>query len=65
MTSAVPTDNAVATPSVTGGYNFASETYNDCFRDLPTPNTEALREAEINYLDTFDKQKWYDDPVSF
>ena len=63
MASAVPESNALSSKSMVGGYNFASTEYAGCFRDLPKPNTDALRESALQYLDTFDKQKWYDDPV--
>lgn len=47
-----------------GGYNFASSGYASCFANLPTPDTAALRASALKYLDEFDVQKWYDDPVT-
>jgi hypothetical protein len=61
--SAVPDHNPHRSTSV-GAYNFGSTGYADCFRDLPKPNTDALRAAALAYLEKFDKKKWYDDPVS-
>eukprot|EP00581_Thalassiosira_minuscula_P008497 CAMPEP_0183706686 /NCGR_PEP_ID=MMETSP0737-20130205/3445_1 /TAXON_ID=385413 /ORGANISM="Thalassiosira miniscula, Strain CCMP1093" /LENGTH=808 /DNA_ID=CAMNT_0025934161 /DNA_START=81 /DNA_END=2507 /DNA_ORIENTATION=- len=44
-------------------FNFASSQYASCFEDIPTPDVAKLRKDAISYLDAFDKQSWYDDPV--
>ena len=45
-------------------YNFASTPYASCFQDIPTADGEKLRKEAVSYLDSFDKQSWYTDPVS-
>lgn len=62
--SAVPDHNPNHSATSVGAYNFASTGYADCFRDLPKPNTDALRASALAYLEKFDQKKWYDDPVS-
>lgn len=62
--SAVPDHNPNNSATSVGAYNFASTGYADCFRDLPKPNTDALRASALAYLEKFDQKKWYDDPVS-
>jgi len=64
--SAVPdhSQRHAATSASSSGYNFASMGYADCFRDLPKPNTDALRASALAYLEKFDQKKWYDEPVS-
>ena len=44
--------------------NFASSTYASAFQDLPKPDSLELRTNTLAYLDTFDVQKWSDEPVS-
>ena len=44
-------------------FHFASSEYAKCFRDLPEPNVKFLKEATVNFLDEFDKELWYQDPV--
>ncbi|KAL3761781.1 hypothetical protein ACHAWU_001297 [Discostella pseudostelligera] len=44
-------------------YNFASTQYASCFTDIPTADAEKLRKDAVSYLDSFDKQSWYNDPV--
>ena len=44
-------------------FNFASSQYAACFTEIPTPDVDKLREDAVEYLDKFDKQTWYDDPV--
>lgn len=46
-------------------FHFASTEYARCFVDLPQPDTAALRKQTIDYLDSFDSQLWYTDPVRF
>ena len=62
--SAVPNHSQRHATTSAFGYNFASTGYNDCFRDLPKPNTDALRASAMAYLEKFDQKKWYDEPVS-
>ncbi|KAL9182185.1 hypothetical protein ACHAXT_012837 [Thalassiosira profunda] len=47
----------------TRNFNFASSQYASCFDDIPTPDVPKLRKDAVEYLDSFDKQSWYDDPV--
>jgi hypothetical protein len=44
-------------------FHFASHEYDSCFRDLPQPNVTQLRQATLSYLDTFDPNTWYQDPI--
>ena len=44
-------------------FNFASSQYASCFTEIPTPDVDKLRKDAVEYLDKFDKQTWYDDPV--
>ena len=44
-------------------FNFASTQYAACFDDIPTPNVDKLRKDAVDYLDTFNHQLWYDEPV--
>jgi hypothetical protein len=45
-------------------FHFASSEYAACFQGLPVPDVPKLRSSAIEYLDGFDKQSWYNDPVS-
>ena len=45
-------------------FNFASSQYASCFDDIPTPDVPKLRKDAVDYLDSFDTQSWYEDPVS-
>lgn len=45
-------------------YNFASSAYNGCFAGQPEPDGAALRAGTLAYLEDFDPQSWYDDPVA-
>lgn len=45
-------------------FHFASSEYAKCFQGLPTPDVPKLRSSAIEYLDAFDKDLWYKDPVS-
>ena len=45
-------------------FHFGSSDYAKAFQDLPTPDVPALKEAALKYLDNFDGQLWYEDPVS-
>ena len=42
----------------------ASTEYKSCFGGLPIADGVKLREDTIAYLDTFDAQTWFDDPVT-
>ena len=44
-------------------FNFGSSQYASCFDEIPTPDVDKLRRDAISYLDSHDKQWWYDDPV--
>jgi len=48
---------------ITRQFNFASSQYASCFDEIPAPDVDKLRKDAIVYLDSFDKQLWYDDPV--
>ena len=45
-------------------FHFGTKEYTFCFLDLPQPDTHLLRTNALQYLDSFDPQLWYDDPVS-
>ena len=44
-------------------FHFASSEYAASFGDLPVPDTKAIRASAIQYLDAFDPQSWFHDPV--
>jgi hypothetical protein len=44
-------------------FHFASQEYAACFQTLPEPDTASLRVAALDYLDSFDPEKWYAEPV--
>ena len=44
-------------------FHFASSEYAKCFRDLPKPDVRFLKETAVDFLDAFDKESWYEDPV--
>lgn len=44
-------------------FHFASSEYAASFVDLPVPDTKAIRASAVQYLDAFDPQSWYNDPV--
>lgn len=44
-------------------FHFASQDYAACFRNLPEPDTASLRAAALEYMDSFDPQLWYNEPV--
>jgi hypothetical protein len=52
----------VSTPS-TVSFHFASSEYAACFQDLPVPDIPKLRKSAVDYIDSFDAQTWYNDPV--
>mmetsp|Transcript_19983 Transcript_19983/g.52332 ORF Transcript_19983/g.52332 Transcript_19983/m.52332 type:complete len:740 (-) Transcript_19983:434-2653(-) len=45
-------------------YNFASTEYKKAFGGLPIADGVKLRQDTIAYLDSFDAQTWYSDPVT-
>ncbi|KAL3915797.1 MAG: hypothetical protein SGILL_005477 [Bacillariaceae sp.] len=45
-------------------FHFASSEYAACFQSLPVPDVPKLRSSAIAYLDGFDKQSWYNDPIA-
>ena len=45
-------------------YNFASSEYKSCFGGLPVADGVQLRKDTIAYLDQFDQDEWYSDPVT-
>jgi hypothetical protein len=44
-------------------YNFASTEYHEAIANLPTVNADKLRSDAIEFVDKFNPQKWYEDPV--
>ena len=51
-------------PRCTRAYNFASSQYNAAFGELPPVDRDKLRSDALAYMERFDAQKWYDDPVA-
>lgn len=45
-------------------FHFASSDYAKAFQNLPVPDVDGLKLSALQYLDTFNEQSWYDDPVS-
>ena len=45
-------------------FHFGSSEYASCFQGVPHPNVPEIRQSAIDYLETFDPQSWYDEPVS-
>ena len=46
-------------------FHFGSSEYAQCFPDLPTPDTKAIKASALEYLNTFDPNSWFTDPVRF
>eukprot|EP00545_Synedropsis_sp_CCMP1620_P006688 CAMPEP_0119013940 /NCGR_PEP_ID=MMETSP1176-20130426/9266_1 /TAXON_ID=265551 /ORGANISM="Synedropsis recta cf, Strain CCMP1620" /LENGTH=731 /DNA_ID=CAMNT_0006967069 /DNA_START=210 /DNA_END=2405 /DNA_ORIENTATION=+ len=44
--------------------NFGSDSYASAFENLPVPDVQALRQSTLDYLEDFDKQLWYDEPIT-
>mmetsp|Transcript_2700 Transcript_2700/g.4083 ORF Transcript_2700/g.4083 Transcript_2700/m.4083 type:complete len:706 (+) Transcript_2700:156-2273(+) len=44
--------------------NFGSTSYASAFEGLPTPDVDFLRRSALEFLAAFDKQKWYEDPMT-
>jgi hypothetical protein len=52
-----------AVPAPQRNYSFATAEYNSAFGSLPEHDTEGLRRETLKYLDSFDAQRWFDDPI--
>jgi hypothetical protein len=63
VTTTTITKNNKSFPS-TMSFHFASSDYAKSFQGLPTPDIPKLKKSATDYLDKFDKQSWYTDPVS-
>lgn len=48
---------------LTRSYNFASTSYNQCFGNWDTVDMDVIRKNSIDYLNNFDHQSWFDDPI--
>jgi hypothetical protein len=46
-------------------FHFASRDYANAFQNLPVPDVPALKQSALEYLDSFNEQSWYDDPVRY
>lgn len=44
--------------------NFGSTAYASCLNDLPVPDTDALRSGALIYLENFNPNLWYNDPIT-
>jgi hypothetical protein len=44
-------------------FHFASSDYAACFQNLPKPDVPKIRDSAIQYLESFDENEWYKDPV--
>lgn len=58
------TPHKSSTKNAIRSFHFASSEYTKCFRELPEPDVAMLKESAISYLDSFDKESWYRDPIS-
>lgn len=45
-------------------FHFASSEYAKCFRGMPEPNVGMLKKSAVDFLDTFDEEAWYRDPIA-
>lgn len=45
-------------------FHFASSDYAKAFAGLPDPDVPKLKQSALDYLEQFDEQSWYQDPVS-
>jgi len=48
--------------TLTRSYNFASSSYNSCFGNWDTVDTDVIRKNTVEYLNNFDAQSWFNDP---
>jgi hypothetical protein len=44
-------------------FHFASSDYAASFQGVPVPDIPKIRQSAVEYLEQFDPQSWYDDPV--
>lgn len=44
-------------------FHFASSDYAASFQGVPVPDIPKIRQSAVEYLDQFDPQSWYDDPI--
>lgn len=44
--------------------NFGSTSYESAFNGLPTPDVDSLRKSTLAFLADFDKQNWYENPIT-
>jgi len=49
--------------ALTRSYNFASSSYDQCFGNWDTADTDEIRKNTIKYLNEFDPNSWYNDPI--
>ena len=63
-TAGISIRNGQQQSSSFSSFHFASSEYERCFQDLPKPDVAFLKESSVAFLDAFDQQGWYDDPVS-
>lgn len=45
-------------------FNFGSPAYAECFDNLPIADVNTLRKSTLDYLERFDRQEWYDNPIT-
>jgi hypothetical protein len=45
-------------------FHFGTKEYSACFHGLPVVDTQRLRDSTISYLDSFDAELWYTDPIA-
>jgi hypothetical protein len=57
------TEQTTTTTTKKKSFHFASSEYAKCFRDQPEPDVTMLKQSALDFLDTFDKESWYKDPV--
>jgi hypothetical protein len=57
------TEQTTTTTTKRMSFHFASSEYAKCFRDQPEPDVNMLKQSAVDFLDTFDKESWYKDPV--
>ncbi|MGK3747908.1 MAG: hypothetical protein ACI8RD_000198 [Bacillariaceae sp.] len=63
--STVANKTTTTTTTKKVSFHFASSEYAKCFRDQPEPDVNMLKQSAVDFLDTFDKESWYKDPVSY
>lgn len=55
---------SLSTPFLYRSFHFASPSYSSSFVNLPQPDTQAIRQSALTYLQSFNPQLWYSQPVS-